>query len=104
VRRPRRSPHSLPTRRSSDLRGHSNVIIDESWPVVDETALVSDSLELMVQVNGKVRGKIEVALNASKDEIEALAKADEKVIKFVGDKSIKRVIVVPGRLVNIVVA
>ena len=84
--------------------GHSSVIIDASWPEVDESALVSDSIELMVQVNGKVRGKIEVAVSASKDEIEAQAMADEKVVKFVDGKSVKRVIVVPGRLINIVVA
>ncbi len=84
--------------------GYSNVVIDADWPTVDESALVSDSLELMVQVNGKVRGKIEVAVSASKDEIEAMALAGEKVIRFMEGKSVKRVIVVPGRLVNIVVA
>jgi len=85
------------------LLGHSSIVIDAKWPVVDESALVSDSIELMVQVNGKVRSKIEIAVNASKDEIEKLALVDENVIRFIADKSVKRIIVVPGRLVNIVI-
>jgi len=84
--------------------GHDSVVIDAPWPAVDEDALVSDSIEMMVQVNGKVRGKIEVSINAAKEEIESLALADEHVVRFIGDKSVKRVIVVPGRLVNIVIA
>ena len=84
--------------------GHETVVIDVGWPDVDETALVSDSIEMMVQVNGKVRGKIEVATDASKEDIEQSARASENVLRFIGDKAIKRVIVVPGRLVNIVVA
>jgi len=83
--------------------GYSGAIIDVDWPMVDEAALVSETLELMVQVNGKVRGKIEVGVSASQDEIEKSALSDVKVSNFIGDKSVKRVIVVPGRLVNIVI-
>jgi len=85
------------------ILGHTSVVIDAQWPSVDETALVSDTIELMVQVNGKVRSKIEVAADASKDVCESQALADANTIRFIGDKSVKRVIVVPGRLVNIVI-
>jgi len=83
--------------------GNANVIIDTPWPKVDESALTSDSVELMVQVNGKLRSKIEVATNAEKTAIETQALAVENVQKFIEGKEVQRVIVVPGRLVNIVV-
>ena len=83
--------------------GHDNDIVIESWPVVDESALEQDSIKMMLQVNGKLRGNVMVPASASKDEIEKLAFADENVIRFVEGKEIKKVIVVPKRLVNIVV-
>ena len=76
-------------------------IIDQPWPKVDPAALVQDEIELVVQVNGKLRGQIKVAKDASKEAIEAAALADENVQKFVTGTP-KKVIVVPGRLVNIV--
>ncbi len=83
--------------------GQKGLVVDVSWPVVDESALVKSEIELMVQVNGKLRGKIEVAVDADKDIILATAKADERVLKFIDDKKIVKEIVVPGRLVNLVV-
>ncbi|MEM7250085.1 MAG: leucine--tRNA ligase [Pseudomonadota bacterium] len=83
--------------------GHATSIIDESWPVVDESALVQDTIKLVVQVNGKLRDHIEVSVDAPKDAIEALAVESPNAKRFVDDKPIKKVIVVPGRLVNIVV-
>jgi leucyl-tRNA synthetase len=83
--------------------GHSNDIVTETWPAIDESALEQDSLKIMLQVNGKLRGEIFVASSASKEEIETLALADENVIRFIADKTIKKVIVVPKRLINIVV-
>lgn len=83
--------------------GHTGLIVDVSWPVADKAALVKDELQLMVQVNGKLRAKINVAADADKDSIERTALADENVQKFTCDKQIRKVIVVPGRLVNIVV-
>jgi leucyl-tRNA synthetase len=83
--------------------GHDDSVVDVSWPQVDESALVKSEIELMVQVNGKLRGKIEVAADADKDTIIAAAKADEAVQKFTADKEIVKEIVVPGRLVNLVV-
>jgi len=84
--------------------GHEEAIVTVAWPEIDESALVQDKVELMVQVNGKLRSKISVAADADKDSIEALALADENVQKFIEAKEIRKVIVVPGRLINIVVA
>jgi len=70
---------------------------------VDESALVQDEIELVLQVNGKLRGSVRVAKAAAKDEIERLALADLNVQKFIAGQSIKKIVVVPGRLVNIVV-
>ncbi len=84
------------------MLGHEDAVIDASWPVVDQDALARDSIQMVVQVNGKVRSKIEVAADAPKDAIEELAKADEKVAKFLEGVTIRKVIVVPGKLVNIV--
>ncbi|WXL26664.1 leucine--tRNA ligase [Ectopseudomonas mendocina] len=82
--------------------GHSDAIIDAQWPTVDESALVQDSLTLVVQVNGKLRGQIEVPASASREEIEASARNNENVLRFTEGLSIRKVIVVPGKLVNIV--
>ena len=73
-----------------------------SWPVVDESALVQDEIELMLQVNGKLRGQIRVASAADKATIEAAALASEAAQKYLEGQPPKKVVVVPGRLVNIV--
>ena len=83
--------------------GHKTPLIDQRWPEFDESALELDTIELVVQVNGKLRGRVSVPADASKKSIEELALADENVQRFVDDKEIRKVIVVPGRLVNIVV-
>jgi len=83
--------------------GHDTALIDQLWPEVDESALQLDMIELVVQVNGKLRGRVAVPADASKEDIEALAIADDNVQRFIEDKDIRKVIVVPGRLVNIVV-
>jgi len=75
---------------------------ESPWPAYDESALVEDEIELVVQVNGKLRDKIRVAKDAEKATIEAAALAAEKVIPHTDGKNIRKVIVVPGRLVNIV--
>ena len=84
--------------------GHDEAVVNVLWPEIDESALVQDKIELMVQVNGKLRSKLSVAADLSKDAIETLALADEGVLKFTDGKEVRKVIVVPGRLVNIVVA
>ncbi len=83
--------------------GHTKDIVIEAWPTVDESALEQDAIKMMLQVNGKLRGDISVSVSASKEEIEKMALEDENVMRFVEGKFIKKIIVVPKRLVNIVV-
>lgn len=83
--------------------GQDGDILTAPWPQVDESALVRSSIEMVVQVNGKVRAKISVAADADKDVILHTALAEENVQKHMADKSIRKQIVVPGKLVNIVV-
>jgi leucyl-tRNA synthetase len=82
--------------------GHSGAIIDAGWPVLDQTALVQDSLVLVIQVNGKLRGQIEMPASATREEVEAAARINENVLRFTEGLTIRKVIVVPGKLVNIV--
>jgi leucyl-tRNA synthetase len=88
--------------------GKTSLLIDESWLQVDDSALVQENIELMVQVNGKLRGKIKVAVDASDEDIKQQAQENNNVKRFIGDnlagKAVRRIIVVKGRLVNIVVA
>ena len=83
--------------------GHETAPVDERWPEFDESALEQETIEIVVQVNGKLRGRISVAADASKESVADMALADENVQRFVGDKEVRKTIVVPGRLVNIVV-
>ena len=83
--------------------GHESSAQRDNWPVWDDQYLVSDTMTLAVQVNGKVRAEITVAVDASKDDIESAARAHERVQEYLGAKKPTRVIYVPGRLVNIVV-
>ena len=82
--------------------GHEDLAVQARWPALDETALVQDTLQLVIQVNGKLRGHIEVAADAARDEVEAAARANENVVRFTEGLTIRKVIVVPGKLVNIV--
>jgi leucyl-tRNA synthetase len=77
-------------------------LLDAPWPLVDEAALVADELELMLQVNGKLRASIRVPATASREQIEAQAAGHEAVLRFLEGRAPKRVIVVPGKLVNVV--
>ena len=83
--------------------GHENAVVDERWPEVDTDALAKDTVEIVVQVNGKLRGRVAVSADADKKSIEGAALADENVQRFIADKKVRRVIVVPGKLVNVVV-
>ena len=78
-------------------------LCESNWPKYDETKIENDNYELVFQVNGKVRGKMEVAKETSKQEMEKLAKENENVKKFIDGKEIVKIITIPGRLVNIVV-
>ena len=82
--------------------GHDQLIIDASWPALDASALVQDSLQLVIQVNGKLRGQIEVPADISREQVEAVARENENVLRYTEGLTIRKVIVVPGKLVNIV--
>ena len=78
-------------------------LLDQAWPQVDYSALVQDEIELMLQVNGKLRGQMRVAKNAERSIIEQLALTNDQVQRFIVGQMVKKVVVVPGRLVNIVI-
>jgi leucyl-tRNA synthetase len=82
--------------------GHDSLLADQRWPAVDDGALERDSIELVVQVNGKLRAKIDVPADADNATIERMALQDEKIISHIEGKTVRKVIVVPGRLVNVV--
>ncbi|MBO1255411.1 leucine--tRNA ligase [Alteromonas sp. 5E99-2] len=82
--------------------GHTTDIESVKWPVVDKAAMTESEKLIVVQVNGKVRAKITVAADAAKEQIEATALSQENVVSFTDGKTIRKVIVVPGKLVNIV--
>ena len=83
--------------------GHDTFIYSEAWPVCDESALVRDTIEIVVQINGKVKEKMDIPAGLGKDELEKLAMENEKVQKLTSGKNVVKVIAVPGKLVNIVV-
>ncbi|MEM6905427.1 MAG: hypothetical protein AAF568_05995, partial [Pseudomonadota bacterium] len=79
------------------------LLVDMPWPEPEQALLSDETVVLPVQVNGKKRAEIEVAKGASPAEIEALAVSEEAVARFIGETGPKKVIVVPGRIVNVVV-
>ena len=83
--------------------GYAGELLDAPWPEVDETALRQDEIELVLQINGKLRGRLTVPSNASREHIEGLAVAHEAVQRHSEGRPLKKVIVVPGKLVNVVV-
>ena len=83
--------------------GHTETITFEPFPEFDEQWLVDDTVEVPVQINGKVKARIDVAADASKDDLEAAALADERVAALVAGKNVVKVIAIPGRMVNLVV-
>lgn len=87
-----------------ELLGHSELIDTASWPKVDPQALKAEEITLVVQINGKVRARVNVSPEASEDEVKALVLAKAEVQKFTSEKEVKKIIYVKGRLVNIVVA
>ncbi|MDT8427338.1 MAG: leucine--tRNA ligase [Pseudomonadales bacterium] len=84
--------------------GGDTAMIDTPWPEVDSSALQQDELQIVIQVNGKLRARIDVASDISRPELEQIALAHEHVQKFTNNKELRKVIIVPGKLVNIVVA
>ncbi|WP_076418832.1 leucine--tRNA ligase [Colwellia sp. UCD-KL20] len=85
-----------------NIIGDGNAVENTPWPAVDESALVEDEKLIIVQVNGKLRAKITVTADATKEQVETIGFADEVVARFIEDKTIRKVIYVPGKLLNIV--
>jgi len=83
--------------------GEVQAVIEAPWPTPDAGALVKDVVEMVVQVNGKLRGRIAVPATASEPQIRELAHADEGVQRHVAGKTVRKIIIVPGKLVNIVI-
>jgi leucyl-tRNA synthetase len=83
--------------------GHETALIDERWRAADPAALAREEVELVVQVNGRLRGRVRVASGAADDAVRSAALADENVKRFIGASPVRKVIVVPGKLVNVVV-
>jgi leucyl-tRNA synthetase len=83
--------------------GETENLVDARWPALDETALQRDTVELVVQVNGKVRGRLEIDADANEEAAQAAALANENVARFIEGKTVRKVILVPGKLLNIVV-
>jgi len=83
--------------------GRQDPLIDQPWPRADATAMTQDRLEIVVQVNGKLRGRVGVAAGAAQPQVLELALADPNVQRFVADQPPRKVIYVPGKLLNIVV-
>ncbi len=83
--------------------GRPGAVVDQAWPAVDESALARESVELVVQVNGKLRGRISVSASAQRDQVLAAALAEPNVQRFVDGRELRKQIVVPGKLVNLVV-
>ncbi|MFH5781628.1 leucine--tRNA ligase [Heyndrickxia oleronia] len=82
--------------------GHEGTITYEAWPIFDESKLVDAEVEIVVQLNGKVRSKMMVSSEISREQLEAFVMEDEKVKELIDEKTIRKVIAVPGKLVNIV--
>ena len=85
------------------MLGHEGTVSYEAWPTYDEAKLVSDTITIIAQVNGKLRARIEVAANISKEDMLEIAMAHENVQNFISGKEIVKTIAVPVKLVNIVV-
>ena len=83
--------------------GHAQTLAYEPWPEFDEALLKEDTIEIPVQINGKLRGRIVVAAGADRAAMEAAARADEKIAELLAGKTVVKTIVVPGKMVNFVV-
>jgi len=83
--------------------GHQTLLVDTPWPEVDPALLVEDTVTIAVQVNGKLRGTVDLPKGAGRGQAEAEALALPGVVKVVGDSPVRKVIVVPDRIINVVI-
>ncbi|NQT38568.1 MAG: class I tRNA ligase family protein, partial [Planctomycetes bacterium] len=86
-----------------EVLGHTETLATGSWPEFDESLIREETVEVPVQINGKLRSRIQVAADADRDTLEAAARDDERIVALVEGKKIIKAIVVPGRMVNFVV-
>jgi leucyl-tRNA synthetase len=86
-----------------EILGHDQTLAYAPWPTFDPALLKDDEIEIPVQINGKVRGRVVVPAGADREAIEAAARSDEKIIAILEGKPIRKTIVVPGKLVNFVI-
>ena len=86
-----------------EILGHEHTLAYEPWPSFEESKIAEDTVEIPVQVNGKLRGKVQVPADADQSTIQKTAEADETIASYIEGKNVVKVIVVPGRLVNFVV-
>ncbi|HBN86329.1 MAG TPA: leucine--tRNA ligase, partial [Clostridiales bacterium] len=86
-----------------EILGHTDSIFNSRWPEFDKNALVKDQVEIAIQINGKVRGRMMIDSSLNKTEMEKTALVDAEVMALIGDKQIVKVIAVPGKLLNIVI-
>jgi leucyl-tRNA synthetase len=87
-----------------EILGHTETLAFEPWPTYDPALLQDEQIEIPVQINGKLRGRVYVPANADRGDIEAAAWADEKIAALLKGKTVRKIIVVPGKLINFVVA
>ena len=83
--------------------GHDSMVANQDWPNVLESLLVDDEITLPIQINGKKRGKLTIAKDASKEEVEKQALQVDEIQRFIDGKPVKKIIVVPGRIINVVI-
>jgi leucyl-tRNA synthetase len=95
------APHI--TEELHELLGNDKSLQQQSWPQYDESKVIDDVLQVIVQINGKTKGKLQVAAGTSEEEIKIQALALDAVKSILGDSEPKKVVIVPGRLVNLVV-
>ena len=82
--------------------GHQNAVVNELWPTFNEDLMVDDTLEIVIQINGKLRARLNVAANIDEETLKELAFNEPKIAKLIAEQTIKKTIVVPGKLINIV--
>ena len=83
--------------------GHKEALIYASWPLMDEAVIVKDEVEIIIQVNGKLRSKMTIDINTSQETVESKVIADERILRYIDEKVIKKMIYIKGKLVNVVV-
>ena len=82
--------------------GHKTAVVNESWPIFSENLTVDDTLEIVIQINGKLRARLHVAANTDEETLKKLAFNEPKIAKFIANQKIKKTIIVPRKLINIV--